>query len=84
MPPMNPAQPSERFSWKGFPMAGVPIQAFDGTTKGIRVHLEDKEGGTLCGLLRLEVTERNVATGWPDCDQCIKTATEPPKPSFIA
>jgi hypothetical protein len=66
-------------------MVAVPIQTFDGSNKGCRVHLEEKvEGGTLCGLLRMEVTERNVRTGWPDCDGCIKKTEPEAKPSWQA
>lgn len=35
-----------------------------------RIHLEAESGLTLCGLLSTTV-ERDVRTGWPDCNDCI-------------
>jgi len=42
----------------------------------VRIHLENPTGGTLCGShAGFETHNRDVATGWPDCQECIK-ATE--------
>lgn len=49
----------------------------------VRVHLEDTGGKTLCGILTQYVVDRSVATGWPDCNECI-TATEKTKPIWQA
>ena len=35
-----------------------------------RIHLEAESGLTLCGIFSTMV-ERDVRTGWPDCQQCI-------------
>lgn len=48
-----------------------------------RVHLEDTDGKTLCGFLPQYITDHNVATGWPDCDECIKK-TEADKPAWLS
>lgn len=51
---------------------------------GLRVHLENAVGGTLCeSHTGFEIHDRNVATGWPDCEACIKK-TEADKPSWLA
>lgn len=54
--------------------------------KGLRIHLQDKQAlGTLCAShMRMDIADFNVSTGWPDCEKCIKLATDPPKapPSY--
>jgi hypothetical protein len=52
------------------------------TDDRIRVHLEAPDGRTLCGFLAQYVIDRNVATGWPDCNECIK-ATDAEKPMWL-
>lgn len=53
--------------------------------KGLRIHLQDGNGGTLCGSHeRSGVVDHDVATGWPDCDLCIKKTEETSKPSWLA
>jgi len=74
---------SDRFLWRGRPMCAVRIsddldEHGQLKSKAVRIHLEDSDGRTLCGFLPQYVVDRNVVTGWPDCNDCItKTETKP-------
>lgn len=63
----------ERYLWRGFLMCAVR-----GTSNtSVTIHLQDAYGGTLCGSHKPnEVIDDHAATGWPDCESCIKKADE--------
>ena len=71
---------SDPIYWRGFRMVATRSAQNDA---GRKIHLQEKapDSGTLCGLLRMEIVDLNASTGWPDCNDCIKKATEPPQPN---
>lgn len=52
-------------------------------SKAVRIHLEGKDGKALCGILAQYLVDHDVATGWPDCNECI-SKTEQTKPAWQA
>lgn len=50
------------------------------------IHLETDEGGaTLCGQVIGQIVDHDVATGWPDCSECMKKAGgDDDKPNWLA
>ena len=48
-------------------------------TERVRIHLEDPNNplASLCGFGGL-IIDRTVATGYPDCDECVKASEKKP------
>ena len=74
---------TEPYYWHGYRMVACQISPENRT---LRVHLQEtgEMGGTLCGGLRMDIRDFDVATGWPDCAECLKKYQTPPpeKPSW--
>ena len=69
-PSLSETKPSERFSWHGYGM----VATASADSKGVRIHLENPATKyTLCAFGGV-IVDRTVATGWPDCAQCIDAA----------
>lgn len=52
----------------------------DETNRAVRIHLADPAGGTMCGILRMNIIDHDARTGWPDCNDCIKAIEPKPEP----
>ena len=59
------------FRWKGYLMGAVVVDDHRA------IHLwAGPSGGSLCGRYGWahQVVDRNVVTGWPDCNDCVNEA----------
>ena len=80
IPDLSRIDLSEPFSWRGYKMAAVRLNEGD---QSVRIHLVDPNGGTLCGIMRMNIFDHDARTGWPDCEPCLKKS-QPPKPSDVS
>lgn len=64
----------EPYKWDGrYRMVAVRIGSSE-DSKRVRIHLADSFGAPICGTGD-EVVDDRVATGWPDCGECLKHST---------
>ena len=63
------------FRWKGYLMGAVLVRHERGTHYAIHLWTPTNDA-SLCGRLRWsrDVVDKDVATGWPDCNDCAQEA----------
>jgi len=63
------------FRWKGFLMGAVVVRHQEGTH--LAIHLwTPTDSASLCRTQswQRDVVDKDVATGWPDCNDCVNEA----------